>query len=345
MDFKNIMQSLKKRQFVPLYFLQGEEPFYIDEITRYIEDNALSEDAKAFNLTILYGKDADFKVVLDNVRRYPVMSDFQVVILKEAQEMKTLDNLTTYFEKPLDTTIFVIAHKHKKFDKRKKAGKVLQDAEKQGKACVLDSDKLYDNQVPAWIEGYLKDKKIGIDIDATQLLAEYLGNDLAKISNELDKLLINLPEGKSINKALIQQNIGISKDFNVFELQNALARRDVQRSNLIVNYFIANPKSNPLPMVISALYSYFSKIYVCKFLSDLNDDNIAKALGINRFFAKDYRTAANSFSRPQVAQIIHNLKEYDLMSKGVFVPLPTDEFNIRIEHGELLRELVYKILH
>lgn len=346
MDYKTIFQQLKKKQFLPLYFLHGEESYFIDSIVDYIEKNALDESERSFNQTVLYGKDVDFKAVLDNARRYPVMTNFQVVIVKEAQDMKTLDQLESYFKNPLETTILVLAHKHKSIDKRKKYSKVLAETEKAGKACVFESERLYDNQVPGWIEGYLRDHKIGIEADAVQMLADYLGSDLGKISNELDKLLINLPEGQTISKDLIQKNIGISKDFNVFELQSAIARRDVQRVFLIVDYFIANPKNNPLPMVISALYNYFSKVYACKFLPNLNDDlTVAQALGINRFFAKDYRQAANNFTRPQAENILHLLKEYDLRSKGVFVETPDDQFNSHTPHSELMREMVYRMLN
>lgn len=333
LSYKQILNSLQKKEYFPIYLLHGEESFYIDELTKHIEENVLDETAKAFNQTVLYGKEIDYKTVLDNARRYPVMSDKQVVIIKEAQELKTLDKLEAYFQNPLDSTILVLAHKHKKLDKRKKYAKALTGSKK---VCVFESTRLYDNQVPNWINNYLKDKNIGIKPAATTLLAEYLGTNLSKISNELDKLTLNLPSGASIDKHIIQKNIGISKDFNVFELQQALGKRDVFKSFLIVKYFIANPKNHPLPMITATLYNFFSKVYVCQSMLRASDVEIASAISTNKFFIKDYKSAAKSYSRAQLEQVIAILKEYDLRSKGVN--------NVSIPHGELLREMIIKIL-
>lgn len=333
LSYKQILNSLNKKEYFPIYFLHGEESFYIDELTKYIEENVLDETAKAFNQTILYGKEIDYKTVLDSARRYPVMSERQVVIIKEAQELKTLDKLESYFQNPLDSTILVLAHKYKKLDKRKKYAKALTGS---NKVCVFESTRLYDNQVPNWINNYLKDKNIAIKPAATTLLAEYLGTNLSKISNELDKLTINLPQGAAIDKHIIQKNIGISKDFNVFELQHALGKRDHFKSFLIVKYFIANPKNHPLPMITATLYNFFSKVYICQSMLRSSDGEIASAIGANKFFVKDYKVAAKSYNRPQIEAIIATLKEYDLRSKGVN--------NSSIPHGELLREMIVKIL-
>lgn len=333
LSYKQVLNSLAKKEYFPIYFLHGEESFYIDELTKHIEEKVLDETAKAFNQTVLYGKEIDYKTVLDSARRYPVMSDKQVVIIKEAQELKTLDKLEAYFQNPLDSTILVLAHKHKKLDKRKKYAKALTGS---NKVCVFESTRLYDNQVPNWISNYLKDKNIAIKPAATTLLAEYLGTDLSKISNELDKLTINLPAGAAIDKNIIQKNIGISKDFNVFELQTALGKRDTFKSFLIVKYFIANPKNHPLPMITATLYNFFSKVYVCQSMMRSSDQEIASAIGANKFFIKDYKLAAKSYNRPQLERVFSILREYDLRSKGVN--------NVSIPQGELLREMIIKIL-
>lgn len=354
MTYKQIIEALKKGNVAPVYFLHGEEDFYIDEVSKYIENKLLTEDEKSFNLTIVYGKDSDFKVILDAARRYPVMASKQVVIVKEAQDLKTIDNLEPYLEKPLDTTVLVFAHKHKTLDKRKKFGKTLEKAEKAGKAVVFESKKLYENEVPDWIMDYLKEQNVRIDPDAAQLLAEYLGNDLAKVSNELGKLLISLPKGNSISRELIQQNIGASKDYDVFELQAALAERNAVKSYKIVQYYMANPKSGPLPMLLGILYGFFSKAYVCAFLPNKYDETYAKALGQKLYgFGKpgamskryaDHRNATKNYSYLHLEKILMILKEYDMRSKGVGLPFVGDEFNEQTEQGELMREMVIRIL-
>lgn len=354
MTHKDIIKSIQKGDIAPVYFLHGEEDFYIDEVSKFIENKLLTEDEKAFNLTVLYGKEIDFKTVLDSARRYPVMASRQVVIVKEAQELKTIDNLEPYIENPLDTTVLVFAHKHKTLDKRKKLGKTLEKAVKANKAVVFESKKLYDNELPGWIANYIKEEGYSIDPQAADMLAEYLGNDLSKITNELDKLMINQPKGSQIQKDTIQQNIGISKDYNVFELQAALADRNAMKSYQIVQYYMANPKSGPLPMVLGILYGFFSKAYICAFQPNKYDDTLAKAIGqktygppspgkMSKRFA-DYRNATKNYSIPQLERIIHLLKEYDLRSKGVGLPYVGDEFSESTDQGELMRELVMKIL-
>lgn len=333
LSYQQVLKRLKQQDYCPVYLLHGEESYYIDTITQYIEEHVLDPSTKAFNQTVLYGKEIDYKTILDNARRYPVLSDKQVVIVKEAQELKTLDKLEAYLKNPLDSTILVLAHKHKKLDKRKKFAKA---AAASAKVCIVESTRLYDNQVPQWISNFIKDKGANIKPAAAQLLAEYLGADLSKIANELNKLLLNLPKGGSIDKTIIQKNIGISKDFNVFELQNALGKRDGFRSFLIVKYFIANPKNHPLPAITATLYNFFSKVYVCQSMLRSSDLEIAKAIGANKFFIKDYRAAAKQYSRPQLEHVFGLLKEYDLRSKGVN--------NSSVTTGELLRELIARIL-
>ncbi|MCH2021344.1 MAG: DNA polymerase III subunit delta [Saprospiraceae bacterium] len=333
LSYNQLINSLNKKEFYPIYFLYGDENYYIDEITNHIEANALDATAKDFNQTILYGKDVDYKTILDAARRFPIMSTNQLVVVKEAQDLKTMDKLESYFENPMESTILVFAYKHKKLDGRKK---FVSKLKKSSKACLFESKRLYENQVPNWINNYLKDKNISIKPAATNLLAEYLGTDLSKISNELNKLTINLSEGVPIDKSIIQKNIGISKDFNVFELQNALGKKDRFKSLLIVKYFIANPKNHPLQLITATLYNFFSKVFVCQSMMQSSDKAIASALGTNPFFVKDYKVAAKSYNRIKLEQIIATLKEYDLRSKGVD--------NVSVSQGELLREMIIKIL-
>lgn len=284
---------------------------------------------------VLYGKDADYQAVVDNARRYPMMAQHQLVILKEAQEMKGLANLITYVEKPTPTTILVICHKHKRFNINTKFGKMLK-----AKAVVFQSKSLYDNQVPDWISKYLKKCKLQIQPEAAELLAEYLGTDLSKVVNELDKLRLNLAADTLVTSKHIEDNIGISKDYNVFELQKALSQKDILKSNRIVNYFAANPKKNSLPAVISSLYNYFSKVYMLHFLRQTPESELLGVLGLrSAFFLREYRAAARSYPLPKTEKVLSLLKNFDLKSKGV-------NYNSTGKpDGELLKELVWKILH
>lgn len=335
MTYDQIIQSLKKKTYKPVYFLYGNESYFIDAISDYVEANVLSEGEKAFNFTVLYGKDTDHLTVVDNARRYPMMSPYQVVILKEAQEMKTLKDLQTYVEKPLDTTILVICHKHKSFNMNTKFGKALKQH-----AVVFQSKKLYDNQVPDWIKSYLTRKKLQISMAGSELLAEYLGSDLSKVANELDKLAINLEPGTEVTANHIEENIGISKEYNIFELQKALGARDVLKANRIVKYFTANPKSSPLPVLIGSLYNYFSKIYMLHFLRNASEQELLNALGLRSpFFLREYRATARVYSPQRTEWVIQVLKEFDLKSKGV------EYNNTGKPDGELLKEMVWRILH
>lgn len=335
MTYAKIIQELKQKKYRPVYFLHGRESFFIDSITEHIEKKVLTEAERAFNQTVVYGKEVDHMALVDIARRYPMGAERQVLILKEAQEMRTLKELQRYVEKPLHTTLFVIAYKHKRFNFNSKFGKALKKH-----ALVFESKPLYDNQVPDWIQAYLKSKKLSILPGASALIAEYLGTDLSKVANELDKLAINLEAGTQINEQHIEENIGISKEYNVFELQRALAARDTLKANRIVNYFIANPKKNPIPMLIGALYNYFSKVYMLHFLQKTPEQELLSALGLRSgFFLREYRLAARHFPRHKTEQVIGLLKEYDLKSKGV-------GFNSSGKpEGELLKEMVYRILH
>lgn len=335
MTYQEVLKELKQKKFRPIYFLHGPEAYFIDVISNYIEHEVLNETEKAFNLTILYGKEANHLAVVDNARRYPVMAERQVVIVKEAQEMKSLPDLMSYVEKPLDSTILVICHKHKNYNLNSKFGKLLKE-----RALVFEAKELYENQVPDWIVAYLKDKELKIKPNAANLIAEYLGTELSKIANELDKLALNLPTGTEVNDKQVEENIGISKEYNVFELQKALGTRDVLKANRIVQYFASNPRKNPLVVVIGSLYNFFSKVYMLHFVRNLSEKEMLEALQLrSAYFLKDYRSALPHFPLQKTAQVIGLLKEYDLKSKGV------DYNSTGKEEGELLKELVWRILH
>lgn len=333
-----ILKNLKAGQYAPIYFLHGEEPYYIDLISDEIETNALDEAAKGFNQIVLYGKDVRINDILGNARRFPMMSNRQVVIVKEAQNILDLGKeegdkqLMQYLANPQPSTILVFCHKHKTLDKRKVLFKAFEKH-----AVILTSSKLYDNQVPDWIRGYIKDKGFSITDKGVFMLSEFIGNNLERLSNEIDKLLINLKEKVEINDHHIQKYIGISKEYNVFELQKAVATRDILKANKIVRYFEANPKSNPVIPVISVFYSFFSKLLVLHTTQDKSENNLASVLKINRFFIKDYLVAARNYPPGKVVSVVQDLRHADLQSKGVNAANLPDE--------EILKELIFKILH
>ncbi len=336
MTYEEILRDIQARRFAPVYFLHGEEPFFMDQIADAVEAKVLTEAEKGFNQSILYGKDVDHLSLLDVLRRYPMMSERQVVILREAQEMKTLTELTSYLENPMPTTVFVVCHKHKKVDLRTKFGKALQSKS----VICLESKKLYDNQIADWVSSYCKAHKIAIEPGAAALLSEYLGTDLSRITNELDKLALNLPTGTTVTAHHVQEFVGISKDYNVFELQKALATRDLPKIARMQAYFAANIRKNPLIVTISSLYAYFSKIYMLHGLRGSSDAEMVKALELRSdWFLKEYKVAVNNYSPSQTIHIISLLKQYDLRSKGV----DTDTTNTGEE--ELMKELFWKILH
>ncbi len=352
-EFNQILLDVKRRIYKPIYFLCGEEPYYIDIISDRIENSVLDESEKEFNQTIVYGKDTDLGTILGLAKQFPMMSEHQVVIVKEAQNIKELNKNVAdddeegsssakssnaaaaflhYIKNPLASTILVFCYKYKTLDKRSSIAKALQKS-----AVYAEFKPLYDNQIPEWIANYVKERKYTIAPKAQFLLAEFLGNDLSKIANEIDKLFINVKEGGEITAELVQDNIGISKDYNVFELQDALAKKDVLKANRIVNHFAANEKENPAVLVLSSLYGYFSKILKYHFLADKSKFAAAQALGVNPFFVDGYARAAGMYSTGKLKTIFSYLKEYDLKTKGVN--------NISISNGELLKELVFKILH
>jgi len=340
MTAPDIIKDLKNRKYKPLYLLHGEEPYFIDLVSNYAEHQLLSEAERGFNQTVFYGKDTDIMAVLNAAKRYPMMAEFQVVLVKEAQDMKwgrddddkkSINPLLNYLENPLQSTILIFCYKYGKFDKRKKTYKAI---EKHG--VIFESSPLYDSKIPAWIEAYLLGKGYPVNQQASAMLAEYLGNDLSKIANELEKLMLNVAPGQAITLQHIQDNIGISKEYNVFELQSALSKKDPFKVNQVINYFEANPKANPIVLVLGNLNNFFSKVLLYHYAKDKSLQNLARELGVNPYFIKDYELAARSYNYGKTMEIISLLREYDLKSKGV-------ESNAG--HGELMKELMFKILH
>lgn len=331
--YEEIISDLKKRIFKPVYFLAGDEPYYIDLITDYIGNKVLSDAEKAFNQVIIYGEDTSVHSIIDAARRFPMMASHQVVIIKEAQSLKKIDDLLFYVEKPLLSTILVFNYKYKTLDKRTKLHKLLDTQ------CVyFESMRLRDYQVPPWIERYLMTKGIKINPEASSMLTEFLGTDLHKIVNELDKLLITLPANKPvITSALIEKNIGISKDYNNFELQKAIGEKNILKANMIIHYFANNPKDNPVNLTIASIFSLFTRLLTYHYLTDKSRNNVAAILKVNPFFVRDYETASAKYNPSKTVQIISILRTYDMKSKGFG--------DVSTEPGDLLKELVYKILH
>jgi DNA polymerase-3 subunit delta len=310
----------------------GEEPFYIDLISDYIQENVLSKEEKEFNQTILYGKDCDVSAIVNAAKRYPLMATHQVIIVKEAQSLDKIDALESYVQNPLSSTILVLCYKYKTLDKRKTFAKTLIK-----KGVLYESARLYDNQVPAWIQNYVKEKGFQIIPEAAQILAESLGTDLSKIANELSKVFILIPPRSTINPQIIEENIGISKDFNVFELVNALGNRDVYKANAIIHYFTSNPKAYPLIVVINSLFLFYRNLLIYHTLKDKSRNNAAAILKIHVFLIRNYEQAARNFKPAQVRRALAYLREYDLKSKGVD--------NQSTTHDQILKELIFFLLH
>ncbi len=332
MKYQQIVEDLKNKIYYPVYFLTGDEPYFIDTISDSIEESVLTDDEKEFNQTIVYGRDVDVPTIVSYAKRFPMMSNYQVVIVKEAQDVKGLETIAEYANNFLDSTILVLCYKYKKIDKRKS---LVKNVQKNG--VYFESKKLYENQIPDWISQYLKQDGYSITPKAALLITEFVGNDLSKVSNELAKLRINLPEGTTIDDKIIEENIGISKDFNVFELQKALGNKDVFKANQIINHFAANQKENPAIKVIGILYGYFSKLIMVHQIENKEQKNIASILGVNPYFVRDYQHASKKYSTSQLMQIISLLREYDLKSKGVG--------NVSADDGGLMKEMVFRILH
>lgn len=337
MDFAPLLQAIKKKDFAPVYLLHGEEPYFIDQLEAAIEANVLQEHEKAFNQTILYGKDTEYLQVIDAARRFPMMAERQLILLREAQEMRSIKELKQYAENPSPTTVLVISHKHKKLNGNLAVTKAIK---KNG--VVFEAKALYENKIPGWISNYIKAKKYSIEPAAAALLSEFLGTSLGKISNELDKLTINLAPGTQITTKIVEDQVGVSKDYNVFELQKAIGHHDIVKATRILNYFKANPKAGPLPMVLGSLYNYFSKVF--RLLEHqrkgTSKQEIMRDLGLRfDFFLADYQTTARNFKGARIIQVFSLLREYDLKSKGVDSNLAGKGEN------ELLKELVWRMMH
>ena len=313
MTFDQLIKSIAAKEYAPIYFFHGEESFYIDQLTKAIENSVLPEEEKSFNQVVLYGKESDFKQVVDNARQFPMMASHRVVILKEAQEMRTITQLESYAQSPSPQTILVIAYKHKKLDKRTKFAKAISKT-----ALVFESKKLYDNQLGPWISQRVTAMGYKMGPDAVRLIGEYLGADLNKINNELQKLVINLPKASTIDTKLIQSQIGISKDFNVFELHKAIGQKNMSKVAMIFNYFGENAKSNPPPMVIPSIFQFIAKVLIAKSLSRASDQELQRALSLHSaYFVKDYRLAANNFTVSALKYMMDRLHTADLQSKGI----------------------------
>ena len=332
-SYEQILTDLRKKAYSPVYFLMGEEPYYIDYLSDFIQNNVLNETEKEFDQTILYGKDVDINIVINAAKRYPMMSPNQVLIVKEAQLIKDWDNLVHYLSNPLKSTILVFCYKYGTPDKRKKW---FQDLQKT--AIIYESAKLRDYEIEAWISKFCKSKNVGIDDKAVAMLKDFLGTDLSKLVNELDKLVLTKPaDMQRITPDLVEKNIGISKDYNVFELQAALISRDVLKANRIIQYFSENKKANPMVLVLAQLFKFFSELMLYHYLPDKSQGAVASELKINPYFVKDYQKASHVFGAWKTMNIISYIRETDARYKGIDNP-STDE-------ADLLIELIYKILH
>jgi DNA polymerase-3 subunit delta len=332
-EVKQLVAAIKKGDIKPIYFLMGEEAYYIDKISDFIENNILDEAEKGFNQMVLYGRDVSVDDIVSNAKRYPMMAERQVVIVKEAQDLsRTIEKLASYAENPQPTTVLVVNYKYKKLDKRKALYKAIN---KSG-SVVFESKKLYDNQVPDWIRRVLKGQGYDISPKAAQMLVEFLGTDLSKVNNELDKLKIVLPKGTQITPEHIEENIGISKDFNNFELRKAVGERNIVKAHQIAKYFADNPKDNPMVVTVALLFNFFSQLLHLHGMTDKNPRSVASALRVNPYFVNEYLTAARNYPMKKVSAVIALLREFDVKSKGVGANA--------VPQGDLLKELLVRIL-
>jgi len=328
-EVKRIVNDIQAGDVKPIYFLMGEEPYYIDRIAEFIENNILSEEEKGFNQMVLYGRDVSIDDIVSHSKRFPMMAEKQVIIVKEAQDLsRTIENLVSYVENPQPSTVLVFCYKYKKLDKRKKLSKVIA---KNG--VLFESKKLYENQVAEWIRKVLSGKGYKIDPKSSQMLVEFLGNDLSKINNELEKLQLILNPEQTITPELIEENIGISKDFNNFELQKAIGLRDERKAYNIVNYFAQSPKNHPMVMTVALLYSFFNKLL--KYHSVSDKSHAASVIGVSPYFIKDYQQASKNYTMKQVSGVISSIREIDMKSKGVGA--------VNLPQADLFKELLLKI--
>ena len=332
--YEEIARNLKNKVYAPIYFLMGEEDYYIDRISEYILNHILTDTEKEFNQTVVYGADTDIASVINAARRYPMMSKYQIVVVKEAQNLKNLDELVYYLQKPMPSTILVFCYKHGSLDRRKK---ITIELDKAG--VLFESKKLKDTQLPGFITSYLKRRQVEIEPKASEMMAEFVGTDLNRMASELEKLIITLSKGqRRITPEQIERNIGISKDFNNFELRNALIAKDILKANQIVKYFEENPKSNPLQVTLAVLFNFFSNLMLAYYAPEKNEQGIAAQLGLRSAWqARDYQTAMRRYTGVKVMKIIEAIRRCDVRSKGIS--------NASVSDGDLLRELVYVILH
>lgn len=335
-NFDTILASIKSRKFSPVYFFCGEEAYFIDVLTDAIEANALNDMEKAFNQTLVYGKDLTARQIMETCGRLPMMAERQVVIIKEAQALSMKadeeEQYLRYLKNPVKSTVLVFAWKHGTPDGRKSFGKEMKKV-----AVYFESKPLYENQVAPWVRSWLSARKYKIEDQAADLLVEYTGTELSKVANELEKLIINKPAGATITLDDIETGVGISKEFNPFELNNALGMKDRTKVYKIVNYFVANPKNGPLVMLVATLQGYFNKLYLAHQYKNMLDKDFAAAVKVSPFFVKDYKAGARNYSEQQLERVFHILEEYDLRVKGVG--------NHGIREGELLKEMVFKIMN
>ncbi len=332
--YEEIARNLKNKVYAPIYFLMGEEDYYIDRISEYILNHILTDTEKEFNQTVVYGADTDIASVINTARRYPMMSKYQIVVVKEAQNLKNLDELVYYLQKPMPSTILVFCYKHGSLDRRKK---ITIELDKAG--VLFESKKLKDTQLPGFITSYLKRRQVEIEPKASEMMAEFVGTDLNRMASELEKLIITLSKGqRRITPEQIERNIGIIKDFNNFELRNALIAKDILKANQIVKYFEENPKSNPLQVTLAVLFNFFSNLMLAYYAPEKNEQGIAAQLGLRSAWqARDYQTAMRRYTGVKVMKIIEAIRRCDVRSKGIS--------NASVSDGDLLRELVYVILH
>ena len=329
---QSILHDLHNGHYAPVYLFDGEEPFFIDQLTDFIEEHVLDEAGKAFDQVVLYGLNTDVNLVIDEIKRFPMMGERRVVIVKEAQQLKNIEELFDYVKNPLQQNILVLAHKYKKMDGKKAFTKYLRQH-----AVYFESKKLYDNQVAGWIDEHMKNQGYHISMKAAALLAEFVGSDLSRLNNELEKLRLVIPATSNITPEDIERNIGISKDYNNFELVSALAHKDVLKANRIIKYFSDNPKDNPLVFTMSVLYGFFTKVMLVHTAKSSDSRVLASVLKVNPFFVKDYQTGARNYPMSKLVKIIHYLREADVRSKGVE--------NVNTTDYDLMRELLFKILH
>lgn len=333
MEFEAILQNLKKKIIHPVYLLQGDEPYFIDEISNYIEKNILTDAEKGFNQTVFYGKDSSALNIAESCLRYPMMAQKQVIIVKEAQSLQKIELLTSYAEKPMASTVLVLNHKYKNLDSRTKLAKGIK---KNG--VVFTSEKVKEYKLPNWIGSYLATKGFSITPQAAQIITAYLGADLSKVVNELNKLVIAVKETNKITPEHIEKNIGLSKDYNLLELQSALGERNIYKANQIIQYFGANEKLNPIQKTIATLYYYFSKLFTIHFLADKSERNVSHQLRIHPYVAKNFIAATKKYSPTKLYEIIGILREYDMKSKGY-------DSSTMVSSIDLQKEMIFKILH